>query len=131
MLQWYRNSPALVNVNWKNEFAVAGINLQFESADVAYGQENEIMNEANELIAAANAVNITDANISQFNDEFDDNSGVGYYDPPYSYAQCLTVFTKEMCDFRFNSDWTMGLATSSYTNSLGIGNMKMIFDPED
>jgi len=25
----------------------------------------------------------------------------------------------------------MGLATSSYTNSLGIGNMKMIFDPGD
>ena len=36
--------------------------------------------------------------------ELDDNSGVGYYDPPYSYTQCLTVFTKEMCDFRFNSD---------------------------
>jgi hypothetical protein len=85
--------------------------MQFESTYVAYGQENEMMNEANELIAAANAsaagntVNITDPNISsKFDDEFDDNSGVGYYDPPYSYAQCLTVFTKEMCDFRFNSD---------------------------
>ena len=29
--------------------------------------------------------------------------GTGYYPPPYSYAQCLTVFTKEMCDFRFNN----------------------------
>ncbi|HEY9398786.1 MAG TPA: hypothetical protein VIP29_02695 [Nitrososphaeraceae archaeon] len=28
--------------------------------------------------------------------------GTGYYPPPYSYSQCLTVFTKEMCDFRFN-----------------------------
>jgi hypothetical protein len=41
---------------------------------------------------------------TELDDEFDDNSGVGYYDPPYSYTQCLTVFTKEMCDFRFNSD---------------------------
>jgi len=44
-------------------FVVFTGGMQFESADVAYGQENEIMNEANELIAAANAVNITDANI--------------------------------------------------------------------
>jgi hypothetical protein len=28
--------------------------------------------------------------------------GTGYYRPPYSYDQCLTVFTKEMCDFRFD-----------------------------
>ena len=69
---------------------------------------NELMNQANKIIAAAKASNITDANISQFDDELDDelddNSGVGYYGPPYSYTQCLTVFTKEMCDFRFNSD---------------------------
>jgi len=65
---------------------------------------NEQINQANKIIAAANASNITDANINQFDDELDDNSGVGYYDPPYSYTQCLTVFTKEMCDFRFNSD---------------------------
>jgi hypothetical protein len=65
---------------------------------------NELTNEANELIAAANSSNITGADTSEFNDELNDNSGVGYYDPPYSYTQCLTVFTKEMCDFRFNSD---------------------------
>ena len=41
---------------------------------------------------------------TELDDEFDDSSGVGYYDPPYSYAQCLTVFTKEQCDFRFNND---------------------------
>ena len=43
------------------------------------------MNEANELIdAAKNASNITSANISELDDELelDDNSGVGYYDPP-------------------------------------------------
>ena len=43
-------------------------------------------------------------NLVQMIQNIDDNSGVGYYDPPYSYTQCLTVFTKEMCDFRFNSD---------------------------
>jgi hypothetical protein len=41
---------------------------------------------------------------TELDGEFDDNSGVGYYDPPYSYAQCLTVFTQEQCDFRFNSN---------------------------
>jgi len=25
-----------------------------------------------------------------------------YYPPPYSYSECLTVFSKESCDFRFN-----------------------------
>lgn len=77
---------------------------------------NDLMNRANQILALANASNVTvtDANISGFNNElsdnalndneFDDNSGVGYYDPPYSYAQCLTVFTKEMCDFRFNGN---------------------------
>ena len=92
---------------------VIGLSI-YTAWQVAYGQENEIINEANELIdaanaslaAAVNASNITDTNISELDDELelDDNSGVGYYDPPYSYAQCLTVFTKEMCDFRFNSD---------------------------
>jgi hypothetical protein len=41
---------------------------------------------------------------TELDDEFDDNSGVGYYDPPHPYTQCLTVFTKEQCDFRFNGD---------------------------
>ena len=89
------------------------ISLTVGLVSLAYGQENEIINEVNELIdaanaslAAANASNITDTNISELGDELelDDNSGVGYYDPLYSYTQCLTVFTKEMCDFRFNSD---------------------------
>ena len=82
------------------------ISLTVGLVSLVYGQENEIMNEANELIDAVNASNITDTNISELDDELelDDNSGVGYYDPPYSYTQCLTVFTKEMCDFRFNSD---------------------------
>jgi hypothetical protein len=29
-------------------------------------------------------------------------TGTGYYPPPYSYDECLTVFSKEACDFRFN-----------------------------
>lgn len=30
------------------------------------------------------------------------DTGSGYYPPPYSYGECLTVFSKEACDFRFN-----------------------------
>ena len=65
---------------------------------------NELENKASNVIAAVNGSNMTDTNISKFNYELNDNSGVGYYDPPYSYNQCLTVFTKEMCDFRFNGN---------------------------
>ena len=37
--QWYRKSPALLNVYWKNEFAVAGIipELKTEPASEALG----------------------------------------------------------------------------------------------
>ena len=90
------------------------ISLTVGLVSLVYGQENEILNEANELIdaanaslaAAVNASNITDTNISELDDELelDDNSGVGYYVSRVLYTQCLTVFTKEMCDFRFNSD---------------------------
>ncbi len=84
--------------------------------EVMNGSINDLTNRASQILALANASNVTntDANISGSNNElsddaltdneFDDNSGVGYYDPPYSYAQCLTVFTKEMCDFRFNGN---------------------------
>jgi hypothetical protein len=65
---------------------------------------SDLKNQANKSINDLNGSNVTDSNINEFNNELDDNSGVGYYDPPYSYTQCLTVFTKEQCDFRFNSN---------------------------
>jgi hypothetical protein len=58
------------------------------------------LEEAKKLIAAAsNATNVTDL-------DPDPNpnlgTGTGYYPPPYSYDECLSVFSKESCDFRFN-----------------------------
>jgi hypothetical protein len=62
---------------------------------------SDLKNRANNVL---NGSNVTDSDINELINELDDNSGVGYYDPPYSYTQCLTVFTKEQCDFRFNSN---------------------------
>ena len=66
---------------------------------------NDTGSSVNDFPEALNTTNVTEpAPNPTPSPNLDMDTGTGYYDPPYSYTQCLTVFTKEMCDFRFNSD---------------------------
>jgi hypothetical protein len=81
------------------------ISIIFIIFGIVYGYGSPPMNiteramiEANKLLAAAsNATNVT---------ELDPNPNpdlsTGNYPPPYSYDECLSIFSKESCDFRFN-----------------------------
>jgi flagellin-specific chaperone FliS len=93
----------------KDSDAFKELYQKFSQAVQDLGQGNRTgelseLQQLNKSINDLNGSNVTDATTNEFDNEVDDNSGVGYYDPPYSYTQCLTVFTKEMCDFRFNSN---------------------------
>ena len=109
-------------------FLIAGITLADSSLEVSGQSDRErqkileaasnaaanatadLMKKAeNVLRLASNATNVTElepnASPDLSTDNFpnpDPDEGTGYYPPPYTYAQCLGVFNKEMCDFRFN-----------------------------
>ena len=110
-------------------FLIAGITLADSSLEVS-GQSDmerqkileaasnaaanataDAMIKAENVLSVLNATNVTelDPNPSPSPDLSTDNfpnpdpdEGTGYYPPPYTYEQCLGVFNKEMCDFRFN-----------------------------
>jgi hypothetical protein len=67
-----------------------------------------LMIQADKVLAlASDATNVTelDPNPDLGTDYYSNPNpdlGTGYYPPPYTYDQCLGVFNKEACDFRFN-----------------------------
>jgi hypothetical protein len=93
------------------------ISIIFIIFGIVYGYGSPAMNiteramiEANKLLAAAsNATNVTELDPNPNPDlgtgyysNPNADLGTGYYPPPYSYDECLSVFSKESCDFRFN-----------------------------